>query len=479
MIKSLKPSFSGFSLEKVQKIGAVIMTIGASLFFVRGIVNNDIRIIICVLITFFLGILCFKIPTGTVALLIFLPFMAFIRRFIYSFNPYTGFDPILIIAPFLTLFMASYVFLFCGEEIIKYAKKNKLIKYASYFFILLILQVFNPIQGGLAVGFAGIIYWIIPFIWFYLGFFINKREIQSIFFIILGIGIITALYGLYQIYCGFLPFEKYWIKYGGFSALHVKKFIKAFSTFTNPQEFAQYLSIAGAIAFMYIFRKLSFSWMWIGVFLLLMYGVFMTSSRGAIFLFFVLIGIFMGIKMGNWVKAIFMNLLFLGIIIIGLSQIPLPSKMISIGSAKEAHFAHIYSGIKHPFAKESTLHIRIMWIKCVLHDLRTTPLGRGIGATTRAVVKFGGRGVAGGEVFHFAIAGSCGIPGIILYILFMYWMIKNSLFLIKKEPLMYTIPGVLAIWSLIAIDIRLYSIGPFVCLLWGWIAKESYNEKKD
>ncbi|MCK4352509.1 hypothetical protein KAW65_03780 [candidate division WOR-3 bacterium] len=463
----------------LQGIGFFLILIATSFFFAQGIINNNIRIIICAFLALVLGVFCLKIETGAIAILIYLPFMALIRRWIYLFNPYVKFDPILILSSALTVFMFGYIFIFYGDKILKQTKNNKLLRYMTYLLILFILEVFNPFQGGLAVGFSGIMYYIIPLLWFYFGFFVPQKRIPAIFYIIVIIGIITAFYGLHQLYHGFLPFEKYWIKYGGPSSLLVKGFIKPFSTFTNPQEYAGYVLLAGAIVFMYLFKKPLLYPLWIGSFLVLMYGMFMTSSRMEIFFFFILVSIFLALRLGNWKKALLANIIFLSIIFFGISKINPPSSMIAAGSAKEAHLEHLITGVKHPTAKGSTFWVRVDMTKWVFNDLKYYWFGRGLGATTRGTAKFGGKSAAGAEIFQYAISGSCGFPGIILYFLIMYWVIKSSIFLVKKDLNIYWIPATLAIWLTFALDPRLYSIGPFVYLLWGWIAKEYSRYEKE
>ena len=301
---------------------------------------------------------------------------------------------------------------------------------------------------------------------------------QTIFYIIVGIGVITAIYGLHQIYNGFSPFEEYWIKYGGFSALEIRGFTKAFSTFTNPQEYSHYLMIGIAIVFMYLFKKPVLYPLWIGGLLVLTGGLFMTSTRGTIFVLFVLIGIFLGLRAKNWAKALVANFFFLSIVLLGISRIPTPPAIESVGSTREAHLSHLASGIKQPLAKESTLWAHVLVYQEGLAHLRNYPLGQGLGATTLGALKFKGRGIGGAEGFYPAIAGSFGVPGTILYLLFAFWIIKVSISLVKKDFNTYIVPATLAIWFTFATDPRLYSTGPFIYLLWGWIAKESITNNQ-
>lgn len=217
----------------LQNLGFIFIIIISSFFVANGIVKGNMRLLVIVSLLFILGVSCLRIETGTLAILLYLPFMGIIRRYIYSFNAYVSFDPILIISSIMTLFMFGYIFIFYGEEIMKKTKDNMLLRYVTFLLILFLLEAMNPFQGGLGMGFSGVMYIVVPLLWFYFGFFIPTQRMESIFYMIIIVGVITALYGLRQIYYGLLPFEEYWVKYGGYTAIKVEGFIKAFSTFMS------------------------------------------------------------------------------------------------------------------------------------------------------------------------------------------------------------------------------------------------------
>ncbi|MFA5033315.1 MAG: hypothetical protein WC614_09865 [bacterium] len=460
-----------FSKETLQKWGFIFIVIISVFFVSNGIIKGNIRLLTIVSLLFILGVCCLKIESGVIGILIFLPFMGILRRYIYYFNPYVTLDPILIISSILTLFMFGYIFVFYGEEILNYSNESKLFKYVIYLLILFVLEAFNPFQGGLAVGFSGIMYIVVPFLWFYFGFFFPTNKMATLFYIISIIGIITSIYGLHQIYYGLLPFEKYWMEYGGFGSIKIKGFLKAFSTFMSPQEFANYLLIASAISFMYLFKKIALYPIWIIGFIVLMYGVFMTSTRSAIFYFFALVSFFISLKLKSFSKAIIANIIIVLILVVGLPKIKLSSG--TVKTAKEANMEHLASGVKDPFDEESTFWRRVDMARWTFNEMFSTPFGRGIGAITLGSGKFGGQVVGGMELFQLAIIGACGIPGLILGLIIIYWLIKNSIFLIKKDSDTYLIPCVLTVWLIITGEPRLYSIGPFFYLLLGWVTKES------
>lgn len=490
MKKFSTPSINNLNLSKYKKISEsmllnaskwnlqlwafIIILAGGSFLVAEAIVKGNMRLLVNISLIIILGVSCLRIETGVFAILIYLPFMGILRRYIYSFNAYVSFDPILIIASALTLFMFGYIFIFYGEEILIQNKNNQLFKYVSLLLLLFLVEAFNPFQGGLAMGFSAIMFIVVPFLWFYFGFFLSTKNLEKLFYVVIVIGVITAVYGLRQVLFGVLPFEEYWIAHGGFTAIKIKGFIKAFSTFMSPQEFANYLLIASSISFMYLFKKLFFYPIWMAAFAVLMYGVFMTSTRSVIFYFFILVGIFMAFKVGSWQRAVIANVIMITLLIFGLPKIKTPAGNIS--STKGANIEHLVSGVTDPFGEESTFWTRVNFAKWTLGELITTPFGRGTGTITMGSGKFGGQIVAGMEVFQLAIVGSCGIPGLILYITIIVWLIKASFFLIRKDPDTYLAPSVLSIWLALTGEPRLYSTGPFFYLLWGWLAKE-YGEQ--
>lgn len=181
----------------------------ASLFFGRAIVGLNMRLAIITFLLLVLGVCSLRIWSGMVALMIFIPFMAFLRRYIYVFDSYVGFDPILLVFPVLTVFIFFDLIMFHQRTIFGSYRKNPLVKYTTLLLLTFIISTANPLQGGPVVGISGALFFLIPVFWFYFGRFVDEKRINYILTITVVIGFVTALYGLRQVFFGYLPFELY------------------------------------------------------------------------------------------------------------------------------------------------------------------------------------------------------------------------------------------------------------------------------
>jgi len=165
--------------------------------------NLNMRIPILVISVIVLGIASLKIENGIMAIFIYLPFMAFIRRFIYSFSSYISIDPILIVCDMLIVLMFSYLIICEKSRISSFYTNNRLVKASFLLLLLFSLQIFNPLQGNLMIGLAGAKFYIVPLLWLFIGLFVSKKFIEKILYLVVIIGFITALYGLRQNFLGF------------------------------------------------------------------------------------------------------------------------------------------------------------------------------------------------------------------------------------------------------------------------------------
>ncbi len=175
---------------------------------------------------------------------------------------------------------------------------------------LFVLQIFNPLQGGLLVGLGGAFYYVIPMVWFFVALcYANNQLIRKLMIAIVVIGVVTGAYGLWQMTFGFFSFEKYWIETGGFASLHVGRFIRAFSTFSSPEEYSRYLQIAGVIAFGYFLKRKNLGWLLIFAFIGI--STIMTGARSSVFGLVLSILVLLVIWKAKDIRGVFIRLVLL------------------------------------------------------------------------------------------------------------------------------------------------------------------------
>ena len=88
--------------------------------------------------------------------------------------------------------------------------ETPLAKLVSILALFYFLQIFNPLQGGLSVGLSGALFILVPVSWFYFGQAIKPEFVRTALRLIVVIGLITSLYGLYQLAYGFPTLNKTW-----------------------------------------------------------------------------------------------------------------------------------------------------------------------------------------------------------------------------------------------------------------------------
>jgi hypothetical protein len=88
--------------------------------------------------------------------------------------------------------------------------------------VVALLEVFNPEQGPVRAGLVGLLFWLIPMLWFWVGrAFGNPRVVRATFALFAAAGVLTAVYGLAQALVGFPPWGDQWIQDRGYVALFI------------------------------------------------------------------------------------------------------------------------------------------------------------------------------------------------------------------------------------------------------------------
>ncbi len=460
------------------------------LFLVVGYLLSNparFRLIVTGMIAFLLfTVVIGSIRKGIIAILILLPFMAFLRRAIYSVSPYVKYDPIHLIAPALVLFIFVGILLFDKERFAQAFKGNSLAKYVILLLGLFVLQIFNPLQGSLFVGLGGALYYVIPVIWFFFALcYANSQLIRKLMTVIVIIGMITGIYGLCQMVFGFLPFEEYWIETGGFASLRVGKFIRAFSTFSSPEEYSRYLQIAGVVAFGHFLRKRNLGWLLIFTFIGI--STIMTGVRSSVFGLALSVLVLLIIWKTKDIRRAFIRLVLLvSAFLVTMSFVQIPSS--EFGYRGQSIFytmaGHTARGFVNPVG-ESTFQSRLDLWKYLFTDMvRRNPVGYGLGSTSIAAQKFGGRGV-GTEGYIFALFVNSGVVGGLLFLIISLVVLKKGVELsIQSEGSKALAPPVLAIITGLTLNnifgssFILYSVAPVGWFLIGWIVREWKSSKR-
>ncbi len=428
-----------------------------------------------------------NVRKGIIAMLIFLPFLAFLRRALYSVSSYMKFDPIHLIIPSLVLFISIGILLFDKKRLSQTFKHNNLAKYITVLLGLFVLQILNPLQKSLLVGLGGSLYYVVPMMWFFFALcYANNQLIHKLMSAIVVIGVITGVYGLYQMAFGFFPFEEYWIEHGGFASLHVGKFIRAFSTFSSAEEYSRYLQISAVIAFGYFLGKRSPIWLLMSV--LISFITIMTGVRASVFGLAFSILVLSVIWRAKCFRHAFIWLILLGstFLLIGNFFSP-PSREAVYGTQSifYAMGAHTARGFTNPTGETTFQSRLIIWRYLFTDTIWRNPVGYGLGSTSIAATKFGDSAI-GTESYIFSIFVNSGLLGGLLILVISLLVLKKGIILCFQanvnKPLASVILSLTAgliLNNVFGNSFTLYSIAPIGWFLVGWIAKAKYSDERN
>ena len=149
-----------------------------------------------------------SVESTLVAMMLFEPFRGLLRRAQYLLVDYTTQEPIHLLTPIVTMMAMSVL---VRKEGLNIFRATPLAGLVSLLGLLCFLEIFNPLQGGLAVGLSGALFLLVPLAWFYFGQAASERFIRLALRLIVLLGILASLHGLYQMVIGYPAFEQYWI----------------------------------------------------------------------------------------------------------------------------------------------------------------------------------------------------------------------------------------------------------------------------
>lgn len=366
---------------------------------------------------------------GVAAAIGFLALVGGFRRWLIPAFGWSPTDSFLVAVP-----IAAVLFLLMTRRTYAYTPVMRLL---LILLAMMALEIVNPLQGGLTVGVAGILFFIAPLLWYFIGRQIGSTAVvKKLLQAIVLLSICAAIYGLYQTYFGFSIGEQMWIAitYSHYIALNVGGAIRAFSFFSSAAEYAQFVGV-GVVVLWAVFLRGS-RWAIIPIPLLLT-ALFLSSIRYA----FVttafactVVWAIQGRSYQSWVPRAAIALVVVVVaLFFGLNKI---SNADFSSDRTQAFADHQAQGLLHSGdQKYSTAGFHLTEVANGIIGGFTTPIGRGLGSTTIASDKFGGNS----ESSEFDISNmflSLGFVGGILYIIVLvkvllaalqYWQKARSL----------------------------------------------------
>lgn len=437
---------------------------------VGAVILGEVRTAVAgIVVVILLGLSQRNVQLAILGVLAYVTILGDLRRLLVPVAGWSGNDPLLLVTPVLTCL------LFAGAILTRrITLDTPVAKAAALFMGFMTLQIFNPRQGGLMVGIAGAMLYLVPMLWFWIGrAFATKNLLHAwLFKMMPALALCAALMGLYQVFYGWLPYQIAWYRIAGYSALGPNEdMLRSISIFPNLSEYIQYLGIVIIAACAAAFKK---RWDFMILAVLLFAAVFLAGSRGPIVKILLAVSILytvQGRSIATWAPRLAVTLLIGGgMLFWGLTQAGQVATQDGVMNERVGFVLERQSNLL-PSGGDGGggtvgIHGNLFWIG--IKQGFDRPLGLGIGSTTLAAAKYGTTGTGTEkDLSDMFVAG--GIVGGVLYFALVvlvsisavrYWQRQQTL-------LALSFVGILAFMGLSWLKPGAYVLTPLMWLLIG------------
>lgn len=357
--------------------------------------------------------------TAVVWTLVYVILLGDLRRIVSEVAAPPAFDPLLLILPVVTVILVT-------PPLLRLRMKEPLSKSVLALLFVMLMQIFNPSQGGFAVGLSGVFFYAIPVLWFWIGRDCGSADLveKVIYRVVLPLGICAGILGLSQTFFGFLPYQQDWVAQVGkvYTSLFIGSSVRPFGFSVSAAEYATLLeiSIALVVAAYFASRRL-----WISAVPLLAAALLLSGGRGLTIKLVLALCVLWVIRK----EKRFSPLKLFGIgalggaallslsLVAGLFATPADSSSRNKSAAQDA-MAHQLGGLAHPLDQRySSAGLHSNMVATGFLEGFRNPLGQGLGSTTFAAQKLGTDSTGGSSELDFSdMFIALGLPGGLLYI---------------------------------------------------------------
>jgi hypothetical protein len=434
-----------------------------------------IQIALALSIGVLLCVACISFPGAAgVSLIAWLAVLALVRRLLDSSGIGGSSNPLLLVSPIAVVLLV----LVAGRRG-AFRSRTPLTNRVLLLNLLVLLSAVNPLQGGLTVGVAGLLFVFVPMLWFWLGrAVIDDRRLSQLLRVIAVLSVPAAIYGLFQVYRGFPWWDARWIATKGYVALRVGDALRQFSSFASTTEYVGFLAVGALVWVLRLRRARSVVPAGLAV-AIITWALVLASARAILVALPVALGLVFCASRGlTFAKSMVFALL--GLVALGAGVAALGSGSVG-GTRTSALVNRQVQGLANPFdANVSTLPGHIRQIRVGVTRAFTNPLGQGVGSITIAAEKFGGNAL-GTEADPSNIAVAAGLPGLILYSMVVVSGFRLAFRAAREERdrLSLVALGILVVTAFQWLNGGNYSVAPLPWLVLGWLDRRSASAADD
>jgi hypothetical protein len=429
----------------VRKVLLYLCAMGTTWALVYLFVNGQGTLLLALILgSFFITLAIYRPVTAIYITLAYLMLMGDIRRMRDMVLPHPQQDLLLLLPPVVALILGMPIVL--GARL-----RDKLSKAMYWLLLVMVIEVFNPLQGGISVGFTGALFSIIPVLWFWIGRRYGTPEVAQTFLIkvFLPLAVVAAVLGLCQNFFGFLPWEQAWIdanketfvilNLGGDNS-------RSFGYSISPAEYATLLEMAAAAAAAFFFTR---SRSLVALFPVFVVPMFLAGGRTVVVkLVFAIALLFAMPKRGRIGGTTLLRLIAL--MVGGLVLTSVLASRFTAGSPATnsstagAAIAHQTAGLSNPLdSQKSTagMHSQI-FLTGIIEGFRL-PIGHGLGALTAG----SSSGLGSSEIDISDLFKETGLMGGILYLFVVFYACMEVLRYPERAQRETSLPVLMIIMS--------------------------------
>jgi len=385
-----------------------------------GTLSEPLRIMIALILAAVIGGSIVQYPMiGFSILAAFLPFLGLIRRELIPSIGYQSNEPLTLIGAAVGTLL--FIRIASNRWI---TVKNITNKLAIALLVVMILQIFNPKQGGILVGLGGALFYIGPLMWFFVGrHHGGKQTLATIGTVLLITSIIAAMVGLRQQFGEMSNVERYWMVVSKYKQFLTNDVVRVFGASLSFGEYVTIMSMGAMVAWA---RFLQRKYLYALPFIFIAATIFLSSSRAGVVMLLagcIISWSFLDKRAVTRIPRIILGVA-IGVagLLIGLNQ----TRVLNLDRNAAIFVDHQVEGLTNPLGSErSTAAKHAGLVEIGFTSGIRNPIGQGLGSTTIAGRRFsqGGTdsedGTFSTELDFTNIIVSTGFVGGIIYMILM------------------------------------------------------------
>lgn len=436
----------------------------ASVFTVTTLVMvGQVRLAVTVVATGLLVSLAMvRVQAAIIAAIIYLVLMGDLRRLLIPVAGWSGTDPLLLVGTAFAALLCAY-----GWSSKAIRLDTSLARWIFALMVVMLLQIFNPQQGGLQVGVAGTIFLLAPLLWFWVGrTYATPAFIKILLFkVVVPLAVLATLMGYYQKLYGYLPYQMEWYNIAGYTALGtLDTGLAPISFFASATEYGNFLIIASIVLWAAVLHRHQAGLLLIIPFFV---SVVLSGSRGPVVKILgmaVVLWAILGETRPVWIAR---GAFALFVCVIGLIWSLSQVSQLNLDPTFQSKLDRQAKLLEQSEAGSTTdIHGTLM-LNGYRRALRD-PLGRGLGATSAAALKFGGSHNTTETDTGDVIVATGIVGGVIYHIVIFFIVVSSIRYWIRTRSLLaMAMLGVLGVTFLMWLGGGLYAVSPLVWICIG------------